>query len=97
MTEWQTIDTAPIGERVIVWAVIPGLYERPRRIIAKFWPAFTLPAHDDVILVETGPDGEAYMEANWYIDAEGFDPDSFPAELCQPVLWMPLPEPPETR
>ena len=97
MTDWQTIDTAPKGQRVLVWGTIPGWYHLERRIIAMYWPTHSLLVHDDYSQedwVEVGPDDEPYMPADWYVDMDGFDPEMVIAVNCKPTHWMPLPDPP---
>lgn len=91
--DWQLIDTAPRGKKVIVYGIVPG-YMHPSTTIARFWPKHTLEVaedYEDEDWVDRAEDGTAYMPADWYEEGHGEDR----LVNLKPSHWMPLPSPPE--
>ena len=85
MSEWQPIETAPKGQKLIAgFFNVAGYW---RTIIAKYYPQNTLEWHEDF-----DPDDESeYAPEGWYEESETHE-NILP---CSPTHWMPLPSPPE--
>lgn len=92
---WQPIETAPLGTKVLVWAVVPG-YMHKHVVLARFWKQHTLEVaegYEEEDWAEIDEDGSAYMPADWY--EEGFSEDgSLSMVNIKPTHWMPMPSPP---
>jgi hypothetical protein len=91
--DWQPIETAPKGVKIIVFGDVPGR-SFPQTMVARFWPQYTLPVaegYEDEDWAEQSPHGESYMPADWYEETMG---EEAPAVNLKPTHWMPLPAPP---
>lgn len=92
--EWQPIETAPKGRKVIV-SVPNGNNRPPITMMGRYWRRGSLEVAEgfededwaDVI------DEISYMPEGWYEDCEVEDA---PAHNITPTHWMPLPSPPTT-
>jgi hypothetical protein len=94
MSEWQPIETAPKGKKVIVFGEVPGM-SHPQTVVARYWTRHTLPVaegFEDEDWVDLSGDGDAYMPEDWYEETMGED---VAAVNLKPTHWMPLPEPPK--
>jgi hypothetical protein len=88
--EWQPIETAPKGRKVIVgyindcgnWRTVMGCYIEPR----------TLDANTDYI----DGDEDGYAPEGWYEDGEAYSEAILPTDK-PPTHWRPLPAPPAIK
>ena len=78
--DWQSIETAPHNERVLVYYNTYGL---GRRIIATYYDEETLNSEHE----ESG-----YAEPGWYEESYASE-EIYPVEV-EPTHWMPLPDKP---
>jgi hypothetical protein len=87
MSEWQPIETAPKGIKII--AGYHNELGNWRTIMARYYPHGTLDVHEDC---EDMGDEDGYAVEGWYEEAEnqeGLFPPERPLEH-----WQPLPVPP---
>jgi len=92
--QWQPIETAPTGVKLITWGRAPGRM-RPMTMMARYWKQHSLPVPDgyegeDWAEIDAADD--SYMPAGWYEEIEAEDGPAY--NIC-PTHWMPLPPPPE--
>lgn len=81
MSEWQPIETAPRGRKVIAGYFNPlGNW---RSVMARFYAERTLPASDD--------SDDEFAPPGWYEESETHDEI---LRMAEPSHWMPLPKPP---
>lgn len=85
--QWQPIETAPEGRKVLVSA---RLGEHPHTMTARFWPTGSLQVEDEIPGAEE-IDGELCVPAGWYEESHG---DDNWINRINPTHWMPLPPAP---
>jgi hypothetical protein len=94
--EWQPIETAPKGQTVLVYGIVPGFGRKhPRTVRAAYYERHTLEVAEEYEgedWAEIGNDGCWYMPAGWYEESHAEQPE---AVTIQPTHWMPLPPPPK--
>lgn len=84
MGEWQPIDTAPRGRKIIVgYRNELGLW---RTILACYYEVGTLECGEE-------QDEDGFAPEGWYEESETSD-TIFRCSV--PISWQPLPEPPTT-
>lgn len=87
MIGWQPIETAPEGERILVYCPVPRVSGVPYS-----WEGPDMPPQHIFYVSKHVIHGEtSYSLEN---DADGMDLDYLGEELI-PTHWHPLPEPPE--
>lgn len=91
MTEWQPIETAPKGRKLLIG--YPNQLRKWRTVTAKYYPPQTLRLHDDHDDWDT--EGDGYAPEGWYEETETHEV-ILPLE-CEPTHWMPLPAPPKEQ
>ena len=83
--DWQTIETAPKGKKVL--AAYRNELGNWRRIIARYYLPGTLEAGDD----DENADENGYsLEGGWFEETGTHDY----ILRCNPTHWQALPEPP---
>lgn len=88
MAEWQPIETAPKGRKVI--AGYANALGKWRTVLARYYSEGTLEWHDQSPLY-----GEGYAPEGWYEESETHE-DLLPLDP-EPTHWMPLPAPPKVK
>jgi hypothetical protein len=84
MSNWQPIETAPRGQKVILF--YRNRAGKARTVMGRFHKKGEVPDEFD--------DAEEPSPAGWYEDT-GTHEDVYLTD-CPPTHWMPLPDPPNT-
>jgi len=86
MSDWQPIETAPKGRKII--AGYHNALGKWRSIMATYYPPGTLEAGESC----DDSDEQGYAPEGWYEESETHD-EIMPCQT--PTHWMPLSEPPK--
>ena len=82
MSDWQPIETAPKGKKLILG--YRNQLGKWRTVLGHYWLADTLESDD----TESG-----FADEGWYEATEAYE-ELMPLD-CDPTDWQPLPEPPK--